>query len=153
VSSFIGQRNKYMMKMAQNLYFHAMADNRGVLTLLADRAAEEDVKEEMLLYSVLAKQSATVHDLDEIDAAIERYIKMTFGVDADFDIDEALKRLIDDGIVKQLPDGALDTLPPKLAASHIDALWDAYLDNLPDSGPRPGHDINASDRLQDRSKA
>ncbi len=143
VSTFIGQRNKYMMTLAQNLYFHAMADNRGVLTLLADRAAEEDVKEEMLLYSVLAKQKANVSDLDEIDAAIERYLKTTYGFDADFDIDDALKRLLADGIVRQLPDGTLDTLPPAAAAKHIDELWDAYLDNLPDTGPRDGIEFEA----------
>ena len=31
--------------MAQNLYFHSLADNRGVLIMIADRAAEEDVEE------------------------------------------------------------------------------------------------------------
>ena len=28
-SNFIAQRNRYMIVMAQNLYFHAVADNRG----------------------------------------------------------------------------------------------------------------------------
>lgn len=144
VTTFVGQRNKYMMTLAQNLYFHAMADNRGVLTLLADRAAEEDVKEEMLLYSVLAKQKANVRDLDEIDAAIERYLKTTYGFDADFDIDDALKRLLADGIVQQLPDGTLETLSPAAAAKHIDKLWDAYLDNLPDPGARDGVEFDAA---------
>jgi Protein of unknown function (DUF3754) len=144
VTTFIGQRNKYMMTLAQNLYFHAMADNRGVLTLLADRAAEEDVKEELLLYSVLAKQQANIRDLDEIDAAIERYLKTTFGFDANFDIDDALKRLLADGIVHQLPDGTLATLQPAQAARHIDELWDAYLDNLPDTGPRQGLEFDAA---------
>ena len=40
---FIHKRNEYMVTMAQNLYFHALADNRGVMTVLADRAAEEDI--------------------------------------------------------------------------------------------------------------
>jgi Protein of unknown function (DUF3754) len=143
VANFVGQKNKYMMTLAQNLYFHAMADNRGVLTLLADRAAEEDVKEEMLLYSVLAKQPASVHDLDEIDAAIERYLKATYGFDANFDIDDALKRLLADGIVTQAADGTLVTLPPAEAALRIDALWDAYLDNLPDTAPPEGREFDA----------
>ena len=55
-TAFLNQRTRYMVVLAQNLYFHAMADNRGVMTLLADRAAEEDVKEEMLLYGILAKE-------------------------------------------------------------------------------------------------
>ena len=62
-TNFINQRNRYMVVMARNLYFHAMADNRGVMTLLADRAAEEDIKEEMLLYSVLAKERINIRDL------------------------------------------------------------------------------------------
>lgn len=138
VANFVGQRNKYLVKMSQNLYFHSMADNRGVLTLLADRAAEEDIKEELLLYSVLAKQTASIRDLDEIDGAIERYLKTSFGIEANFDIDDALKRLMADGIVKQLPDGTLETLSPAQAARHIDTLWDSYLDTLPEPGRRAG---------------
>ena len=73
-TDFINQRNRYMVVLAQNLYFHAMADNRGVMTLLADRAAEEDIKEEMLLYSVLAKERVNVRDLQAVDEAIEQYL-------------------------------------------------------------------------------
>lgn len=152
VASFVGQRNKYMMKMAQNLYFHSMADNRGVLTLLADRAAEEDVKEELLLYSVLVKQKATIRDLDEIDGAIERYLKSTYGFDANYDIDDALKRLMDDGIVTQLPDGTLETLSPTHAAKRIDDLWDSYLDNLPDAGQHQGQEFDLGTARPQRSE-
>lgn len=150
VTNFLGQRNKYIMKMVQNLYFHSLADNRGVLTLLADRAADEDIKEEMLLYSVLAKQSATVYDLEDIDRAIERYLKVTFGIEADFDIDEALQRLLQDGVVRQLEDGRLETLPPGLAATHIDALWDRYLDDMSTDEVERGHEIDTSDKAASR---
>ena len=90
-SNFINQRNRYMVVMAQNLYFHAMADNRGVMTLLADRAAEEDVKEEMLLYSVLAKERVNIARPEgQVDEAIEQYLKETFDIDVDFDVEDAL---------------------------------------------------------------
>ena len=45
---------------------------------------------------------------------------------------DALARLKQEGVVTELPDGTLDTLPPHEAALHIDKLWDACLDNLPD---------------------
>lgn len=130
-TNFFNQRNKYMVTMAQNLYFHSLADNRGVLTLLADRAAEEDVKEEFLLYSVLAKSKAHISDIPEIDHAIERWLKSHFGINANFDVEDALKRLMADGIVTQSADGTLATLPPDRAAVRIDQLWDGYLDHLP----------------------
>jgi Protein of unknown function (DUF3754) len=131
-SNFINQRNRYMVVMARNLYFHSMADNRGVMTLLADRAAEEDIKEEMLLYSLLAKRPINVRDLTTADREIEQYLSQVFGIDVNFDVEDALERLKQDGIVEQLADGTLHALPPQQAAAHVDKLWDACLDQLPD---------------------
>jgi hypothetical protein len=142
-SNFIAQRNRYMIVMAQNLYFHAVADNRGVMTLLADRAAEEDVKEEMLLYSALAKAPVNVRELNAVDEAIETYIKDTFDLDVDFDISDALGRLKQDGVVTELPDGTLRALPAHAAASQIDKLWDLCLDQLPDP-PAAGHEFDGA---------
>jgi hypothetical protein len=132
--NFVNQKNRYMVVMAQNLYFHAMADNRGVMIKLADRAAEEDVKEEILLYCVLAKEPAKRADLPAIDAAIEQYLATTFGINIDFDLHDALGRLLADGVITEDADGTLHTLPPHEAAKHIDTLWDLLLDELPDFG-------------------
>lgn len=131
VMSFMNQKQRYMVVMAQNLYFHSMADNRGVLLKLADRAAEEDVKEEMLLYSVLAKEQASRSDLPAIDAAIEQYLTSSFGVTVDFDLEDALDRLIAEGLVREEANGRLITMPPAEAARHLDGKWDVFLDNLP----------------------
>jgi hypothetical protein len=130
--NFMNQKQRYMVVMAQNLYFHAMADNRGVMLKLAARAAEEDIKEEMLLYAVLTKENARRQDIPDIDAAIEQYLAASFGVSVDFDITDALERLIADGLVVEQPDGRFLTMPPKEAAQHIDQKWDLFLDELPD---------------------
>jgi hypothetical protein len=141
-TNFLNQRTRYMVVLAQNLYFHAMADNRGVMTLLADRAAEEDVKEEMLLYSVLAKERVNICNLQQVDQAIEQYLKDTFDIDVDFDVEDALQRLKQEGIVTELADGTLQTLPPREAGLHIDKLWDVCLDNLPDIMVEEGREID-----------
>jgi Protein of unknown function (DUF3754) len=138
---FLNQKQRYMVVMAQNLYFHTMADNRGVILKIAARGAEEDVKEEMLLYSVLAKEHATRADLPSIDLAIENYLTQTFGVKIDFEIDDALDRLIRDGIVTETSDGTFVTLPPADAAKHIDAQWDLFLDHLPDPISSEGYEF------------
>lgn len=128
----VNQKNKYMVTMAQNLYFHAMADNRGAMTKLADRAAEEDIKEEMLLYAVLAKERVRIDQLKEVDEAIELYLRRTYECDVNFDVSEALGRLMVDGIVTQEADGTLRALQPTDAAHQIDRLWDGYLNRLPE---------------------
>ena len=140
---FIHKRNEYMVTMAQNLYFHALADNRGVMTVLADRAAEEDIKEEMLLYSVLAKDTVHVNELADVDAAIEQQLFNTFGLNLNFDLHDALDRLVNDGVVQIGQDGWIRTLGPADAARHIDTLWDNYLDELPD--PTRGEGVEFED--------
>jgi hypothetical protein len=142
VMGFMNQRQKYMVVMAQNLYFHAMADNRGVLIKLADRAAEEDIKEEILLYTVLAKEQVRRHELKAVDHAIESYLKAVFDVQVDFDIADALERLIADGLVTEGSDGVFHCLPPREAAQHIDRMWDSFLDHLGDQDHEPGREID-----------
>ena len=146
--SFFNQKQRYMVVMAQNLYFHAMADNRGVILKIAARAAEEDIKEEMLLYSVLAKEKANRADLPAIDAAIEQYLQRTFGVKVDFDLEDALDRLIRDGIVTEDADGTLHTLPPAEAAAHVDEKWDKFLDLLPDPVSAEGYEFGGNVRAK-----
>ncbi len=150
VISFMNQKQKYVVVMAKNLYFHSMADNRGVMIKIADRAAEEDVKEEMLLYSVLVKERARRADLPAIDRAIEQYLASVFGVTVDFDLQDALGRLIRDGLVVEDADGTLHTLPPTEAARHLDHQWDEFLDKLPDLSYNEGvemHDDHRGVRL------
>lgn len=145
---FMNQKQKYMVVMAQNLYFHSMADNRGVILKIAARAAEEDIKEEMLLYSVLAKEKANRADLPAIDYAIEEYLQRTFGVTVDFDLEDALNRLVRDGIVKESKDGTLVTLPPAEAAKHVDDKWDLFLDLLPDPQSAEGYEFSGDAGLK-----
>lgn len=139
-TNFVNQKNRYLVTMAQNLYFHSIADNRGVMTVIADRAAEEDVKEEMLLYAILAKEKVTINDIPEVDRAIEQYLQNTYGITVDFDVSDALRQLKEDGIVTEEADGRLTTLPPGEAAKCIDRMWDSYLDNLA-SGEESGEGV------------
>jgi hypothetical protein len=141
--NFVNQKQRYMVVMAKNLYFHSMADNRGVILKLAARAAEEDVKEEMLLYSVLAREPATRADIPAIDKAIESWLAKTFGITVNFDVEDALSRLMADGIVREEPDGRLVALSPREAALHIDGMWDGFLDNLPDPVSAEGMELDA----------
>lgn len=146
-SNVISQRNRYMMTLARNLYFHSLADNRSVITLLANRAEEEDIKEEMLLYTVLAKERVHEREMLDVQAAVEQYLQSEFSRVVTFDAMEALGRLIRDGVVRRADDGTLEALSPLEGRKHLDKLWDGYLDPdgqdrqlIPDrssSGPDP----------------
>ncbi len=130
VTKFFNQRNEYMMTLAQNLYFHNLANNRGVLTLLVDRAEEEDIKEEMLLYNYLSRHATDALKLNDAKANIERFLKTEFGVDVEFDSEDAFMRLIRDGLVEKTETGTYKVLPPRRAAAQIKRLWRGSLDQI-----------------------
>ena len=142
IVNVMNQKNRYMQTLAKNLYFHALADNRGAMTKLSDRAAEEDFKEEILLYSVLAKEKVNRAELKDVDKAIEDFIERTFGLSVDFELEDALARLVADGIVVEDASGNLSALPPREAAERIDTLWDKVLDLLTDDAPHAGHEVD-----------
>lgn len=123
-------RSKYMLQVAQSLYFQNLANNHGVLALLAERGEEEDCKEELLLYTACALSQVRRADLGEVKTGIERFLAGEFGVAVTFDVNDALERLLADGLIVEEPDGNLRALPPREAALHIDAMWDVYLDKI-----------------------
>lgn len=128
VMNFFNTRNRYMMVLAQNLYFCSLANNRGALTLIADSAEEEDVKEDMLLYALLVRRSSHCDALAEIKSAIERFVAERCGTTINFDAEDALRRLLADGLVRADAAGNLTAIGPEEARAHLDLLWDRLLD-------------------------
>lgn len=128
VTKFFHTRNRYMMELAQNLYFHNLANNRGALTLLADRAEEEDVKEDLLLYTFLCEQPVSEGELAVLDRRIEDFLREECGVAVNFDAEDALQRLMEYGVVELTAERTLHALPPAEACRHLDRLWDRLLD-------------------------
>jgi hypothetical protein len=127
VMKFFNTRNHYMMVLAQNLYFCSLANNRGALTLIADSAEEEDVKEDMLLYAFLARNPSK-DALSDMKDEVTSFLKERCGVSVSFDAEDALRRLLADGLVRKDADGSLSSLPPSEARAHLDKLWDRLLD-------------------------
>lgn len=127
VMSFFNTRNRYMMVLAQNLFFHNLANNRGVLTLLVDRAEEEDIKEDMLLYYFLTQAGSGPRDSAEVRAEIEAFLFEQFRLDVAFDIDDAAGRLIRDGLVHRDPQGRLIAVDTEEACANLENRWRSCL--------------------------
>ena len=130
VAQVVHKRARYMLKVTRNLYFQNISNNQGALALLTERAEEEDIKEELLLYTLLAKTSVHRHELAEAKAAIEQFLADEFKVEVAFDTEDALSRLLASGVVVEHSDGVLVAMSPATAAKHIDGMWDGYLDKI-----------------------
>jgi Protein of unknown function (DUF3754) len=126
VMTVFNTRTKYMMQLAQRLFFHSLANNRGVLTLLVDRAEEEDIKEEMLLYFFLLRHPMPASELREhgkLDVLIEEFLTREFDVTVDFDLEDALGRLNADQLLRGGPDNIIQAVPPDEACDILERKW------------------------------
>ncbi|XP_033626790.1 transmembrane protein 143-like [Asterias rubens] len=57
-NKYKNRRTRYMMQLSRTLYYKNVANNRGLLTLLVDRAQEETFKEALLTYAFLLAERA-----------------------------------------------------------------------------------------------
>ena len=130
VMSVFNTRTKYMMMLAQRLFFHSLSNNRGVLTLLVDRAEEEDIKEEMLAYFFLQRYPMPPEELREngkLDVMIEQFLTQEFDVIVDFDLEDALKRLNADQLLAVDANNIISALPPAEACAILERKWRSLL--------------------------
>ncbi len=120
---FKSRKLHFLKMLSENLYFRNLDNNEGVLTRLVDEAEEEECKEALIAY-VLALCEPGL-DAAAIDARAEAWLAETFGVDVDFQIDDALDKLVDLGVVRRDDSGAITAEPLGRALAEIDRRWDA----------------------------
>ena len=137
VAQVVNRRNRYMLKVTRNLYFQNLSNNQGALALLTERAEDEDIKEELLLYALLTKTSVHRSELGEAQTAIEEYLTDHYQVHVNFDTEDALERLLASGLVVEHSDGVLVAMSPATAVQHIRGKWHDYLDTNAQIQPTP----------------
>jgi len=121
ISKFFNQRNRYMMELAQKLFFHSLANNRAALTLLLDRAEEEDVKEDLIALYFTAGETLKTSELPARKRQIDAYVLSRYDTAIDFELGDAMARLREDGVAVAEGD-AVRTVPLAEAAAIYENL-------------------------------
>jgi hypothetical protein len=124
VMNFFNTRNRYMMKLAQSLYFHNLASNQSVLALMNDEAEEEDIKEEALAYCFMLKTPGD-DPLHEIQQNAEKFLRDEFGLILKFDVEDALHRLERDGLATEVAPHVFRVLDLDQALTSMRRRWEA----------------------------
>lgn len=116
-------RDRYRMQLAQSLYFQNIANNQAALALMVDEAEEEDVKEEALLYVHLCQTPIHESQLENLRIRINAFLFKNFETDINFDIEDALDRLMARGLVRRSSSGELWVMPPAEAVPFLQTAW------------------------------
>jgi len=122
VNKFKNRKIKYMKALSENLYFKNLDNNAGVFHHLIDAAEEEEFKEAVLAYYFLLTEDRDL-TIAELDGAIENWFEKAHQCLIDFEIEDAVDKLVRWGLVDRI--GAkLRSIPLKAAKQKIDAIWD-----------------------------
>jgi hypothetical protein len=151
VKSFHGYlqtKQKYQLNLTESLYYQNLDNNAGVLSRLLDEAEEQENREAVLAYYFLWQardvRGSTADELgwkirdqqsnfsacgftaDELDKRIEQFLSECLGRPIDFEVDDALAKLIRMNLVRQDADGRYMARSLTEALETLDYAWDNY---------------------------
>lgn len=134
VFSFVSSKTRYMQALTNNLYFQNLANNTSALAHLVDTAEAEECKELLLAYYMLYVEHDRDYTQEELDRRVEQWLQAEFDLDVDFEVPDAVRKLLDKGIVVRRPaaqgapaaDGVLKVYDLPSTLRRLDKVWDEY---------------------------
>jgi hypothetical protein len=125
------QSLKYQKELTDNIYFRNVNNNAGIFDYMIGAAEDQECKEAFLAYYFL-RTAKTPLTQAELDARIESWLKERFGVDVDFEVDDALAKLERLSLLER-DGGRLTVPPPGQTLVRLDRTWDGYFQYVAES--------------------
>lgn len=129
INSFFGfqrAKQKHLAHMIRHLYYLTLANNASVINKLVDSAEEEDFKEALLAYFFLWRNHDDPEPWDQprLDRAVEQYLRECTGLEVDFEVSDAARKLLRLGLANADSRGFLTPAPIDRAMERLDEKWD-----------------------------
>ncbi len=121
--AFRKTKESYLAQVSKDLYFKGQANNSAVINLVTDLSEEQEVKEAILAYFFLLVEADHGHTIESLDDRVEKWISDTFGIKVDFEVQDALGKLRELGLLEET-NGLMSVVPPKKALKILDRIWD-----------------------------
>ncbi|MEQ8786195.1 MAG: TMEM143 family protein [Pirellulaceae bacterium] len=132
VKSFLGflrTKDKYQLNLTRSLYFQNLDNNAGVLCRLLDEAEEQELRETVLAYFLLWRHAPSEGwTMQQIDQAAEQYLEETVGLKVDFEVDDAVAKLLRLGIGQKRGGDRYSAVGVETALVRLDEAWDNFFD-------------------------
>lgn len=111
----------FMKVVSENLYFRNTDNNDGVLMRLIDEAEEEECKEALLAYVFLLHEPGLT--ADQLDGHIEDWFLDRFALAIDFEVDDALAKLVRLQLVRERDDECYEVVALDEALDVLRRRW------------------------------
>jgi len=124
--SFQVSRQTYTLQLTQSLYYQNLDSNGGVMFRLLDETEEQEVREVLLAYFYLWRYAGeNGWTSGELDDYVELDLERRLSLDVDFEIGDAMRKLVAAGIVTET-EGRYRAVPLATAQAQLDHLWERY---------------------------
>ncbi len=125
VRSFYGYlqtKQKYQLNLTQSLYYQNLDNNAGALCRLLNEAEEQEFREAVLAYFFLLTRAGTAGwNREHLDDAIEEFLEEKAKIKVDFEIGDAVDKLIHFELLEHR--GLLCAVPLPEARAALDRVW------------------------------
>jgi hypothetical protein len=120
---------RYQTELTDNVYFRNINNNAGIFDYLIGAAEDQECKEAFLAYHFLhtAPEPPTA---DELDGHIEAWLQKSFGVEIDFEVNDALGKLERLGLLQRRQE-RLFVSPLDGAIAQLQEVWGKFLSDEP----------------------
>lgn len=135
------QKLRYQKQVAENAYFNSMNNNAGLFDTLIGQSEDSEVKEAVLAYGFLLMAEGPL-DRRTLDARIEAWLAARFGVDVDFEIEDALGKLERLGLVHETAGAGLSAIPLDAALARTAAAIARFLEADGPAGATAGPTVS-----------
>ncbi|MHA3915677.1 DUF3754 domain-containing protein [Halovulum sp. GXIMD14793] len=115
------QSLRYQKQVLDNAYFNNINNNRGFFDFLIGASEDAEVKEALLAYQFLSEAGTPLTE-EELDLRVEAWLMDQTGHDVDFEVDDALRKLHDLGLVDET-EGKLSAIPQDAAEARCSDAW------------------------------
>ena len=99
IFAYVSNKTRYMQALSANLYFQNLANDASVLTHLVDSAEAEETKEMLLAYFILYVERDRDYSEESLGRRVRIWVRDALGLDVDFEVGDALRKLIERGLV------------------------------------------------------
>ena len=124
-TGYLRTKDKYHLYLTRSLYYQNLDNNAGVLHRLLDEAEEQESREAVLAYALLrTKAGSAGWTLEQLDREAEAYLAGVLGFALDFEVHDAIHKLVRLGCVEAIGDDRWRAVPLDEALVRIDHAWD-----------------------------
>jgi hypothetical protein len=125
---YLNTRDRYHLNLTRSLYFQNLDSNAGVIHRLLDEAEEQEFREVVLAWWLLRQSGFAAITSEQLDRACEAWLQAKLGLKVDFEVSDALGKLLRMGLCRELPGGKFRAVDLEAALVALDRAWDAQFE-------------------------